>query len=147
MGEGSIPKLKQRIHNLKPNFAQNAMKSYYEEQTMVSLIDKSIRNIENNSDNSFVRGEPLANLCNAFQKLHVQHKIRTPEELLEQKTADIPCDDNIQSGHMQDSDNKHIGFVGHNNLMDDNINQIAWFVLFFCLSIACTVVKEELLGQ
>ena len=56
MGEGSIPKLKQRIHNLKPNFAHNAMKSYYEEQTMVSLIDESIHKIENTSDNSFFTG-------------------------------------------------------------------------------------------
>ena len=88
MGEGSIPELKQRIHNLKPNFSQNAMESYYEEQTMVSLMDESIRKIENNSDNSFVRGEPLANLCDAFQKLHAQHKIRTPEELVEQKLVE-----------------------------------------------------------
>ena len=111
MGEGSIPKLKQRIHNKKPKFVHNAMKSYYEEQTMVSLIDESIHRIENNSDNSFIRGEPLASLCGAFQELHIQHKIRTREELLKQKTASIPCDDNIQSSHMQDSDDKLIGFV------------------------------------
>ena len=97
------------------------MKSYYEEQTMVSLIDKSICKIENNSDNSFERGEPLANLCNAFQKLHVQHKIRTLEELLQQNIATIPCYDSIQSGRMRDSDNKLTGFVVNNNLMDDNI--------------------------
>ena len=88
---------------------------------MVSLIDESIRKIENNSDKSFVRGEPLANLCDAFQKLHVQHKNRTPEELLQQNIADIPCDDKIQSGRMRDSDNKLIGFVLHNNFIDDNI--------------------------
>ena len=59
------------------------MKSYYEEQTMISLINKSICMIGKNTEDLFVQGEPLANLCNAFQKLHVQHKIRTPEELLQ----------------------------------------------------------------
>ena len=147
MGEGSIPKLKQRIHNLKPNFAQNAMKSYYEEQTMVSLIDESIRKIENNSDKSFVRGEPLANLCDAFQKLHVQHKNRTPEELLQQNIAAIPCDDKIQSGRMQDSDNKLIGFVLHNNFIDDNIKVWEMVVdmstnkMYFLLEKSCTLFE------
>ena len=70
MGEGSIPKLKQWIHNLKPRIAPDTMQSYYAEQTMVSLVHESIRETENNYYISFVTDTSPADQSDAFQKVH-----------------------------------------------------------------------------
>ena len=45
MGEGSIPRLKQRIHHMKPGFAKNAIKSFLDKECICDLIEHSIGNI------------------------------------------------------------------------------------------------------
>ena len=45
MGEGSIPRLKQRIHHMKPGFAKNALKSFLDKEYICDLIEHFIGNI------------------------------------------------------------------------------------------------------
>ena len=45
MGEGSIPRLKQRIHHMKPGFARNAINSFLDKECIIDLIEHSIGNI------------------------------------------------------------------------------------------------------
>ena len=49
MGDKSIPNLKQRINHMKPNFTRNAMKSYCNDQAVISLFKESIQNLKNDT--------------------------------------------------------------------------------------------------
>ena len=42
MGEGSIPRLKQRIYHMKKGFAKNAINSYLDKESIIDLIEHSI---------------------------------------------------------------------------------------------------------
>ena len=66
MREGSIKQLKQRVTCLSYGWAKCALKSYYEDQTMISVIHESIGNITNDSSTPFANNAHLARLRTSF---------------------------------------------------------------------------------
>ena len=65
MGEGSIPRLKQRIHHMKPGFARNAINSFLDKECIIDLIEHSIGNIMETTTDNDPSSIELENLMSA----------------------------------------------------------------------------------
>lgn len=92
MGEGSIPRLKQRIHHMKKGFAFNALKSLYSKNSIVNMIEHSIDNINTEcGDDS--RGTALRNLIEAAESIAFDGDKTIEDEKEGKKNRILDCED------------------------------------------------------
>ena len=111
MGEGSIKALKQKNARLSGKWALCALKSYYEDQSMIFLIHKSIGNITN------VFSKPFANNAN-LDRLRTSFNGKKSNNTTEQEEErSIPK----RRAHPTDSEDKLIGYVPDSPLLNDDI--------------------------
>ena len=111
MGEGSIKALKQKNSRLNGKWALCALNSYYEDQSMISLIHECIGNITNNFSKPFANNANLDRLRTSFNG----EKSNNTTELAEERS--IPK----RRAHPTDSKDKLIGYVPDSPLLNDNI--------------------------
>ena len=111
MGEGSIQALKQKISRLSGKWALCALKSYYEDQSMISLIHECIGNITNNFSKPFANNANLDMLRTSFNG----EKSNNTTELAEERSTPK------RKAHPTDSEDKLIGYVPDSPLLNDDI--------------------------
>ena len=90
MGEGSIPRLKQRINDMKKPFAKNALSSFYSKEAMIDLIDHALGNINVTQSTDTYSNLPLESLIESARSIktdggdnHVSESIKDSDRLLD----------------------------------------------------------------
>ena len=69
MGEGGIPRLKQRKHNMKKGFAKNALHSFFAKEAMIDMIDHAIGNIKKCTETNTDVDLPLESLMESARTI------------------------------------------------------------------------------
>ena len=130
MGEGFIPKLKQRIYDLKPNFASNATESYHKDQSIITAVNESISDITNDPSTSFDNNVILKEMRDSFQ--HNKQQYVTEHVSTNKRRSSITflsTSTKARMSWMKDSDDKTIGYVTMDYLINDDVNVFEMMVV------------------
>ena len=108
MGEGSIPRLKQRIHDMKKSFAKNAMSSFYSKEAMIDLIDHAVGNINITELSDTFDNSPLISLIESARTIKTDGGDSNESDCID------------DSDRMLDHENNMIGTVPKHGLFESS---------------------------
>ena len=66
-GEGSIPGIKERIKNMKKNFARNAVQGYLEAEALTKLLESMCKSIKEDENTEDMSTQSLATQCGIME--------------------------------------------------------------------------------
>ena len=100
MGEGGIPRLKQRIHDMKKDFSKNALRSFFSKEAMIDMIDQAIWNVRESSKKKSSKinletDTSLASLITSASTIATDGGDSPPAATLEQTERALDMEDNL----------------------------------------------------